>query len=131
MPEHFFYLGTVLMLTTPEDPYQSLYKLRHRKSKFQNIMYGRFKLVGSTVIAVVKKLNSESAASSALNCNRYRRIRQVNNVQEMQEQTFHLVSFIYAFLREIYIHLFILCMCLTMPSTKILSTYSKNILAGT
>lgn len=95
------------MLTTPDDPYQSLYKLRHRKSKFQNILYGRFKLVGSTVIAMVKKLNSESAASSASNCNRYRRIRQVNNVQEMQEQTFHLVSFTYAFLKEekIYIYL--------------------------
>lgn len=83
-------LGVVLMLTTPDDPYQSLYKLRHRKSKFSNVMYGRYKLVGSTVMAIVKKLNNEPSTSPASNFYRCRRPRQAN-VQEMQDQTFHVV----------------------------------------
>lgn len=86
----FFPDGVVLMLTTPDDPYQSLYKLRHRKSKFPNVMYGRYKLVGSTVIAMVRKSTTESVNSPATNFYRFRRQRQANNMQEMQDQTFHL-----------------------------------------
>lgn len=86
----FFPDGTVLMLTTPDDPYQSLYKLRHRKSKFQSVMYGRYKLIGSTVVAVVRKPSSEQhTASPASNFYRHRRQRQAN-IQELQDQTFNL-----------------------------------------
>lgn len=85
----FFPDGIVLMLTTPDDPYQSLYKLRHRKSKFQNVMYGRYKLIGSTVMAVVRKQTNDHTASPASNFYRYRRQRQAN-VQELTDQTFHL-----------------------------------------
>ncbi|GIY64396.1 f-box only protein 9 [Caerostris extrusa] len=50
--EYFRYLrffpdGTVLMLTTPDDPYQSILKLRHKKAKDSNVLSGRFKLVGT------------------------------------------------------------------------------------
>lgn len=81
------------MFTTPDDPYQTLYKLRDKKSKHPNVMNGRYKIVGSTVMAIIKKPKSQS------NYYRFRRPRQAN-VLENQDETFHLVSldiFIYYF----------------------------------
>ncbi|KAF8767600.1 F-box only protein 9-like [Argiope bruennichi] len=85
----FFPDGTVLMLTTPDDPYQSIYKLRHKTVKDPNVHIGRFKLVGSTVVAAVKKSKSETVAQSTNFYNRYRRHRQAN-LSEVQDQTYHL-----------------------------------------
>ncbi|GIY87434.1 f-box only protein 9 [Caerostris darwini] len=92
--EYFRYLrffpdGTVLMLTTPDDPYQSILKLRHKKAKDSNVLSGRFKLVGSTVMAVVKKTKSEIAPPVSNYYSRIRRQRQVN-LQDIHDQTFHL-----------------------------------------
>ncbi|XP_054723995.1 F-box only protein 9-like [Uloborus diversus] len=84
----FFPDGVILMLTTPDDPYQSLYKLRQQKSKYPNVMYGRYKLVGSTVMAVVKKPKSDTGSAQIPNY-RYRRQRQAN-ISETEDQTFHL-----------------------------------------
>ncbi|KAG8199518.1 hypothetical protein JTE90_009364 [Oedothorax gibbosus] len=84
----FFPDGTVLMFTTPDDPYQSIYKLRDKKCKQPNVMSGRYKLVGSTVMAIMKKPKSDLASSQS-NYNRYRRQRQAN-VLENQDETFHL-----------------------------------------
>lgn len=85
----FFPDGVVLMLTTPDDPYQSIYKLRYKKSKDPNVLSGRFKLVGNTVMAVVKKSKSEIAPAPTNYYNRIRRQRQAN-IPEVQDQTFHL-----------------------------------------
>ncbi|GFU12923.1 f-box only protein 9 [Trichonephila clavipes] len=85
----FFPDGVVLMLTTPDDPYQSIYKVRQKKSKDPNVMSGRFKLVGNTVMAVVKKPKSEIAPAPMNYYNRTRRQRQAN-IPEVQDHTFHL-----------------------------------------
>ncbi|XP_015908106.1 F-box only protein 9 [Parasteatoda tepidariorum] len=90
--EYFRYLrffpdGVVLMLTTPDDPYQSVYKLRLQKHKHINVMSGRYKLVGNTIMAVVKKPKVEISTSS--NYYHHRRQRQAN-LQEAKEQTFHM-----------------------------------------
>ncbi|KFM77520.1 F-box only protein 9, partial [Stegodyphus mimosarum] len=75
------------MMTTPDDPYQSLPKLRYRKSKHQNVMCGRYKLVGSTVMAVVKRSKVESTAPPPSN---YYRFRRQKIPKETDDQTFHL-----------------------------------------
>lgn len=86
----FFPEGFVLMLTTPDDPYQSLAKLRHRKIKYQNVLCGHYKLVGSAVLAVLKKAKSETAMPSTLNSYYRYRWQRALNQQEAFEQIFHL-----------------------------------------
>lgn len=51
----FFPEGVVLMLTTPDNPYASLGKLRHRRPAYASVLSGNFWLEGTRVKAVLKK----------------------------------------------------------------------------
>ncbi|XP_037520435.1 F-box only protein 9 isoform X3 [Rhipicephalus sanguineus] len=51
----FFTDGVVLMLTTPDNPYVSLGKLRSRRPAYASVLRGSFWLEGTRVKAVLKK----------------------------------------------------------------------------
>ncbi len=41
--------GQVLMVTTPDDPYQTVSKLKHKNAVMQGIMHGYYRMVSDTV----------------------------------------------------------------------------------
>ena len=47
--KQFCYLGQVLMMTSPDNPYIALPKLRQRTAKCQGILHGYYKLCGDQV----------------------------------------------------------------------------------
>ncbi|KAH9492604.1 F-box only protein 9 [Bulinus truncatus] len=67
----FFPDGVVLMLVSPEDPLQSLPKLKIRNSKTQGMLKGVYKLIDHKVTCILKRVVTETVS------NRYRRHRQV------------------------------------------------------
>ncbi|XP_076361331.1 F-box only protein 9 isoform X1 [Tachypleus tridentatus] len=83
----FFPDGLVFMLTTPDDPYQSLAKLRHRKVRHTTVLTGHYRLLGSFVSIVAKRPKVELPVGS--NYFRYRRNKQ-NLSHDPGEQQYHL-----------------------------------------
>ncbi|BFZ21038.1 hypothetical protein BsWGS_24077 [Bradybaena similaris] len=75
----FFPDGQVLMLVSPEDPIQSLPKLRYRSSKTAGILRGGYRMSDFKVTCVLKRIKSEPA-----NNNRYKRHRQAANQNEVE-----------------------------------------------
>lgn len=51
----FFPDGQILMLTSPDNPYIALSKLRQRSTKCQGILHGYYKLCGDQITAVLKR----------------------------------------------------------------------------
>ncbi|XP_067118657.1 F-box only protein 9 [Centruroides vittatus] len=82
----FFPEGRVLMLTTPDDPYQSLSKLKYRKPRHPAVLSGHYRLVDNSVTAILKRFKPDITVTNGGNY-RYRRQRAV---PQEAEQTFHL-----------------------------------------
>ncbi|XP_077487937.1 F-box only protein 9 isoform X1 [Amblyomma americanum] len=87
--EYFRYLrffpdGVVLMLTTPDNPYISLGKLRSRRPAYTSVLSGSFWLEGTRVKAVLKKPAVKTPRNTA-----YRRGGR-HSVEPQPEQVFHL-----------------------------------------
>ncbi|KAK0053938.1 F-box only protein 9 [Biomphalaria pfeifferi] len=74
----FFPDGHVLMLVSPEDPLQSLPKLKLRNSKAQGMLKGVYKLTDHKVACVLKRVKTETMA------HRYKRHRQAVNQNELE-----------------------------------------------
>ncbi|XP_059144742.1 F-box only protein 9-like [Physella acuta] len=75
----FFPDGQLLMLVTPEDPLQSLQKLRYKNSKTPGILKGVYKLTDHKVACILKRVKTESTMN-----NRYKRHRQAANQNEIE-----------------------------------------------
>lgn len=80
----FFPEGTALMLTTPDNPYLSLGKLRSRRPGYSSILVGKFRLEGTRVKVVLNKPAKKGTRCGAL----YRRKHVLE--QQQPEQVFHL-----------------------------------------
>lgn len=78
----FFPDGIALMLTTPDDPYTSLAKLRSRNPKHSAVLVGHYQLHGSSVIATLKRSKRTETSFE-----RYRDQR--HNSTDMGQQIFH------------------------------------------
>lgn len=84
----FFPEGLVLMWTTAEEPAACVGQLKHRETKNNlGIMSGHYRLVGDTVVIVIKKDKSEKKPSQTSNT-RFRSRRK--EAHEQQEQVFHM-----------------------------------------
>ncbi|CAG5134554.1 unnamed protein product [Candidula unifasciata] len=75
----FFPDGQVLMLVSPEDPIQSLPKLRYRNSKVAGILRGGYRMSDFKVTCILKRVRSEPVSN-----NRYKRHRQAANQHEVE-----------------------------------------------
>ncbi|XP_054921747.1 F-box only protein 9 isoform X2 [Dermacentor andersoni] len=87
--EYFRYLrffpdGVVLMLTTPDNPYVSLGKLRSRRPAYTSVLRGSFWLEGTRVKAVLKK----PAMKTPRNTGYWRGVR--HSMEPQPDQVFHL-----------------------------------------
>ncbi|KAK3775552.1 hypothetical protein RRG08_048188 [Elysia crispata] len=77
----FFPNGQVLMLVSPEDPLQSLPKLKNCNSRAPGILRGGYRMADSKVTCLLKRVHTESQ----VNQYRYKRQqRQANNQTEME-----------------------------------------------
>lgn len=91
----FFPDGVVLMLTTPDDPYQSLSKLKQRRSRHPTVMSGHYRLIGSMVTVILKRPKAGSfdyhGASSGMGFPRFKRqpLRPKMG-QDPAEESFHI-----------------------------------------
>lgn len=94
----FFPEGTVLMLTTPDQPVPVLNLLKKREARSPSILSGHYRLRDDKVTIVLHR-------QDLLNNNRYRG-RRSNIPNDLVEQTFHIVSFI-AHIFSFNTHLFI------------------------
>uniref|UniRef100_A0A0B7AJ98 F-box only protein 9 n=1 Tax=Arion vulgaris TaxID=1028688 RepID=A0A0B7AJ98_9EUPU len=74
----FFPDGQMLMLVSPEEPLQSLTKLRYQNSKVAGILKGGYRLSDFKVTCVLKRVKSEPASN-----NRYKRQRHVANQNDL------------------------------------------------
>ncbi|XP_064488633.1 F-box only protein 9-like [Ornithodoros turicata] len=79
----FFPEGKVLMLTTADNPYLALGKLRSRRQVHSSVLVGRFHLDGNHLQAVLQRVKSHTGVKAP-----YRRLRQ-HPVEPEAEQTFH------------------------------------------
>ncbi|XP_012937042.1 F-box only protein 9 [Aplysia californica] len=75
----FFPDGHVLMLVSPEDPLQTLPKLRHRNSKAAGILKGHYKISEFKVTCVLKRVKTAEVATY-----RYKRHRQAANQNDAE-----------------------------------------------
>ncbi|XP_064597045.1 F-box only protein 9-like [Liolophura sinensis] len=82
----FFPEGTILMITSPEDPVKILHKLKHRGGKPQGLLRGVYRMTDNKVTAVLKRVKTEYLTSGYA---RYKR-RLLNVNQNEPERTFHL-----------------------------------------
>ncbi|RWS31456.1 F-box only protein 9-like protein [Leptotrombidium deliense] len=80
----FFPDGVMLMLNTPDNPYQSLAKLRWRKAR-SPVLVGNYRVSGAIVTAVLKRSHRFTDSSSS----HYKRSN-LKNIQ-YSEQEFHIV----------------------------------------
>ncbi|XP_075553328.1 F-box only protein 9 isoform X3 [Dermacentor variabilis] len=78
------YNGVVLMLTTPDNPYVSLGKLRSRRPAYTSVLRGSFWLEGTRVKAVLKK----PAMKTPRNTGYWRGVR--HSMEPQPDQVFHL-----------------------------------------
>ncbi|XP_077990409.1 F-box only protein 9-like [Glandiceps talaboti] len=76
--------GELQMVTSPDDPYMIISKLKTKCSKISGIMHGHYRMVGDKVFAVFQKFDYNMYDRSV---RRYRRNR--NNTVSDTEQTFH------------------------------------------
>ncbi|XP_034250568.1 F-box only protein 9 isoform X2 [Thrips palmi] len=84
----FFSEGSVLMLTTPDDPSISLKELKHRQPRNSSVLHGHFRLHDDHVIIVLKRQADKTSGNN--NKNRSKKRRDSTLWSEPSEQTFHL-----------------------------------------
>ncbi|CAG2177576.1 unnamed protein product [Oppiella nova] len=80
----FFPNGHVLMLTTADDPHQSLPSLRHRKPKNSNVLSGHYRINGQTISIVIKRDYISDGSQTA------RKYKHKNRDQSVSTQTFNI-----------------------------------------
>jgi len=73
------------MLTTPDDPHQSLPSLRHRKPKNSNVLSGHYHINGSVITAVLKR---EYVSESGQMTRKYKSNK--SRDKSFSSQTFHI-----------------------------------------
>lgn len=83
----FFPDGSVLMLTTPEDPYCSLPRLKAKSSKVPSLLIGHYRMMANTVVISMRKRKSNEYMYSRF-YGRYKRSRHQPLAEP--EKTFHL-----------------------------------------
>lgn len=83
----FFPDGKVLMLTTSEEPMQSVGVLRHRIPRHPWVLRGHYRLCNNTVTLLVQRPDRR--------VNNKMRSRHRDNSEDYGEQTFHLVGFLF------------------------------------
>ncbi|XP_029841796.3 F-box only protein 9 isoform X2 [Ixodes scapularis] len=86
----FFPEGAVLMLTTPDNPYLSLGKLRSRRPLYSSVLTGKFWLEGTKLRAVLKKAASAKGTGRSANSSHRRSRPLVLDQQPHPEQVFHM-----------------------------------------
>ncbi|RWS14957.1 F-box only protein 9-like protein, partial [Dinothrombium tinctorium] len=80
----FFPDGTILMLNTPDNPYQSLPKLKWKNAS-PPVLVGNYRLSGTSISAVLKRMQRSGESASS----RYKRSH-LKNFQT-SEQEFHIL----------------------------------------
>lgn len=90
--EYFRYLrffpdGTILMMSSSEDPFSTLSKLRSRQSKEQGLLRGRYRMAGDRISAVLKRVKTKDSSVSYYR--RKRHPRQQVDPNDM-EQTYQM-----------------------------------------
>lgn len=100
------------MLTTPDDPLQSVGQLKYRnlKGTSTNVLCGHYRLKDDIVAVVVHRHENNTKRQAGNNNKRNRRNETIYEI--MKEQIFHLVSTYYdtciiLFDRRIYYYLFV------------------------
>ena len=79
------------MLTTPDDPLSSVGQLRYRAPKNSTVLSGHYRLIDDRVVLVLHR--QDTTPTKTVN-NRYRGRRR-ETLQDLGEQTFHMVWFNY------------------------------------
>src|SRR6185437_441077 len=72
------------MLTTADDPHQSLPSLRHRKPKNSNVWSGHYRINGQTISIVIKRDYISDGSQTA------RKYKHKNRDQSVSTQTFNI-----------------------------------------
>lgn len=84
----FFPEGTVLMMTTPDQPVPILNLLKRRDVRHPSVLVGHYRMCDDKITLVLRRQEFLNA-----NNNKYRNKRNNNVVNmEMVEQSFHIVS---------------------------------------
>ena len=86
------------MLTTPDDPVSSLGQLRYRAPKNSAVLSGHYRLIDDHVVIVLRR--QDTTSTKTVN-NRYRGRRR-ENLQELGEQTFHMVCLLFVLVFAIF-----------------------------